>query len=142
MRWLLWGRQYGKTYQTIKWFLEDPESRVIIQANEEMAAFTRDRILRHHLPQDIDGEERQQLRELLKRQVVSVHAWQRGRGQHHGRSIKPTVAVDNLEHVLPALLGTEVGMVTATGVSEQPVGLRADEYLARLQEREDPGVRG
>jgi hypothetical protein len=40
MRWMIWPRQYGKTHQILKWWAEDPENRVVLCQNEEIA--------RHH----------------------------------------------------------------------------------------------
>jgi hypothetical protein len=127
IRWLLWGRQYGKTYQTIKWFLEDPENRVIISADEQTADYTRRQIMRYIGGPIDDVEYVATTRRMLKRSVVSVWSWQRSDITGVRNGVRRKVAVDNLDLVLPALLGADVAMVTATGVSERPPrGLNID----------------
>lgn len=37
MKWKIWPRQYGKTYELSKWWLEDPEHRVILVESTVMA---------------------------------------------------------------------------------------------------------
>lgn len=44
LRWLIWPRQHGKTFEVIKWWLEDPENRVIVTASESLAQYKRKEI--------------------------------------------------------------------------------------------------
>lgn len=126
IRWMLWGRQYGKTYQVIKWFMESPETRVIVTSNAVMADNLRRQLL-GKLPYGDDflatGDDWEA---LLEKNVIKY-------GQHDqlkGRKVE--VAVDDLDMILHQVFGgNEVRMVTATGVNESPVGLCVDPQMAR-----------
>jgi hypothetical protein len=121
MRWMLWGRQYGKTYQTIQWFLEEPTKRVIVCGTEAMAADIR-RSLRQKIPHGPLVPETGLIMgagewsRLLDKYIMNAAS---ASGRLSG--VRKQVAVDNLEFVLPQLLGNnKVELVTATGVNEMP----------------------
>lgn len=140
MRWMLWGRQQGKTYQTIKWFMEDPEHRIIITADEQMADVVR-RMIMEQVPYEDRRmpEDARRWKKLLERQVVGAVTWLRKSKEltytfAHGEMKRPQVAIDNLELTLPALLNANVTVVTATGVNESPIGLVVDPRRAEIQE--------
>lgn len=127
IRWMLWGRQYGKTYQVIKWFLEDPEHRVIVTSNAVLAEDTR-RQLQDKYPHDPSRArtraKAEAWRELLESSVLPYND-DTARRLRDGRKVE--VAVDNLELILYRMFGgNEVRLVTATGASERPAGLRVD----------------
>lgn len=129
IRWMLWGRQYGKTYQVIKWFLEDPYTRVIVTSNAVMAGNLRRQLQgkyphgKFRLTTDAEAWD-----ELLEKNVV---AWSDAT-QHKLKERHVEVAVDNLDMILHTMCGgNEVRMVTATGVNESPVGLCVDPQMAR-----------
>jgi hypothetical protein len=113
MRWMIWGRQWGKSYQTVQWLKEDPDNRVIVTADESMA----------------DGLRRRY--SLREDQVFGAGRWI----HQHRHLLRKTIAIDNAEQTLPALLNVRVGLVNASGVNEQPVGLRVDEDQAKHEAR-------
>jgi hypothetical protein len=88
-------RQGGKTHEAVRWLREDPGRRVIITATQDMAADLRRRY------------------ELTASQVTTTDTVRSaGRGRH------AEYAVDNLDLILPHLLGTganPVTVITATG---------------------------
>ena len=95
MKFAIRPRQGGKTHLSVEWLREDPDHRVIVTANAQMA-----RDLRQGYG-------------LTEKQVaVAGSASIRGRRAEY--------AVDNLDIILPQLLGTgpnPVTVVTATGES-------------------------
>lgn len=126
MRWMLWGRQHGKTHQTLLWFKEDPEHRVILCMNEMEAVRLR-RLIERDYPHDQHRlrSEAEAWRILLRRNIITVGTWQRE--FDHARWVEgdarpsyPKVAIDNAEHVLRTLVGAEVELLTATGMNETP----------------------
>lgn len=131
IRWMLWGRQYGKTYQVIKWFLEDPEHRVIVTSNAIMVDDLLRRVtaVQSVAPWDADQDSpaaRKYWQDFLKKSIIRYTT----ADQLIGRKVD--VAVDNLDMILHTMFaGNEVRMVTATGVNESPVGLCVDPQMAR-----------
>ncbi len=95
MKFVIRPRQGGKTHETVQWLREDPGHRVIITATAEMARDLRQRY------------------ELTEKQVMTVSSV-----RTFGRGRRAEYALDNLDIILPQLLGTgpnPVMVVTATG---------------------------
>jgi len=72
MKWLIWPRQYGKTYEVCQWFLEDPVQRVIITSNEGLA-----RLRRRALDNEAPTAFYLQWQKILKTHIVSFRAWEK-----------------------------------------------------------------
>jgi len=129
IRWMLWGRQWGKSYQTLEWFKGDPVHRVIITPNLVQAEQLRRELANYypHGPDDAAAE----WHELLETNVVSLTQWSQ-EGDHHARYTRdwerfyPEVAIDNLDMMLKGLVGADVSLVTASGGNDTPVGLVID----------------
>lgn len=133
MRWMVWPRQYGKTYQVTRWFAEDPRNRVILTENAALAAQRR-RELEDSIP---DGFTPQAWRKHLRMHVLSFRSWL---SQHDSRR-KPfpgEIAVDGLEYILPYLLRGNVTVAAGAGVNDTPDPVAAQrarafhEEMARL----------
>jgi len=131
IRWMLWGRQYGKTHQTLEWFLGDPAHRVVLAMNEiEAERLRRDLMYRSPMFGHYPFLPLEEWKKLLQKNIVSASKWATERD--HTRYTEedglflPRVAIDNLDLILDKLLGAEVALVTATGVNESPKGLRVD----------------
>lgn len=114
MRWMIWPRQYGKSYQVGRWFSEDPANRVILTENEALA-----RLRRQELQDDIpQGFTAATWRRHLKERVVSFRTWhnsRRGADPFNGE-----IAVDGLEYMLPRIFGGNVTVATGAGVNDEP----------------------
>jgi hypothetical protein len=97
VKFIIRPRQGGKTHASVQWLLEDPENRVILCANLQMA------------------RELQRRYKLTDRQVMSAATVRTA-----GRGRAAEYAVEDLDTLLPYLLGTgpnPVSLVTATGES-------------------------
>jgi hypothetical protein len=99
MRFLIAGRQEGKTTKILGWFLETPERKLIVHSEQEAKR------LRELVPED------------RERDIVAIWAWREAR---LGRQVRQyEVAVDNLDLVLQGLLHHDVSLVAATGNLEE-----------------------
>lgn len=140
MKWLIWGRKQGKTHQTIKWFLEDPDNRTILTHDENSARQLRGRVLDVYpgkLAVDMPYPHLTAWKKMVERHVVGVATWQRP-GHHDGwRGREYKIAVENLDLALPQLLHADVALVTASGVNEKPVGLRVDPDAVRFEQQRE-----
>jgi len=86
------GRASGKTYKAVQWLNQDPNKRIIIVPNSEMA----DIIINQYA--------------LLPKQVMSFASW---KDIHNGRGMKKEVCIDNAEIILQMLLGgNKLSMIT------------------------------
>jgi len=85
-------RASGKTYKAVQWLNQDPDNRIIIVSNSEMA----DIIINQYA--------------LLPKQVMSFASW---KDIHNGRGMKKEVCIDNAEIILQMLLGgNKLSMIT------------------------------
>lgn len=118
MRWMIWPRQYGKTYTVQQWWLEDPGNRVILTENEELARLRR-RDLADKLKSAYPGLFDTEIERLVKNRVMSYRSWPNLRGTTLFRS---QVAVDGAENILRSLLGgvCDVQVITGAGRNEEP----------------------
>lgn len=124
MRWMIWPRQYGKTYKLQEWWLEDPQNRVIVTGTEELARIRR-RDLADKLGSAYPGLFAQEIDRLLKRHVVSYRSYTGMRGVFNTDT---KVALDDLDYILTSIFS--VGgptVVLAAGVGEliEPDPVRA-----------------
>jgi hypothetical protein len=112
MKWMIWHRQYGKTYQVCQWFLEDPRNRVIITSNENLA-----RIRRRDLESEQTGIFHAHWKRILKSHIVSFRSWQNMRGV-----FPPTIeiAIDGIDDMVSYLFHGDVKIITGAGVNERP----------------------
>lgn len=119
MRWMVWPRQYGKSYEIGKWWLEDPQNRVIVTANEEIARIRR-RELEDKLLDFYSGLFAVEITKLLKRNIMSYRSWQNMRGVN-GSNIQ--VAIDDLDYILQSVFGTggaSVVLAAGSGINDEP----------------------
>lgn len=98
------GRQLGKTEEIIRWWLADPEGRVIISSSEQTAKLTRNRIKKMVRPKW--GE---RANHLIDDSVMSFET--RKNRQQDGRA----VGIDDVENMLGHLVGSVPQFMTMTG---------------------------
>lgn len=112
VKWMIWHRQYGKTYEVEQWFLEDPRNRVIITANEQLARIRR---------RDLETKQTEVFRahwvKILKSHIVSFRTWQNMRGV-----FPPTIqmAIDGIDDMVGEIFRADVRVITGVGVNEKP----------------------
>jgi hypothetical protein len=144
IRWLVWPRQYGKTYQVSQWWLDDPAGRVILTETASLADMRKHELLPllRERRQDLDLIE---CRRLLREHVMHVRGWVAGNGhallRAERRRLK--IAVDGAENVLAALLGADIAVITGAGRNEEPdpgLAARAAEVHARWAHTDPPGI--
>jgi hypothetical protein len=125
MKYLIWKRQYGKTYEVCQWFLEDPRNRAIITANERLARIRR---------RDLEWKQSEVFRDhwlkLLKTHIVSFRTWENMRSVH-----PPTIqiAIDGIDDMVHELFHGDVRIITGVGTNSQPnvsIAAIADEHHA------------
>lgn len=123
MNYLIWPRQYGKTYKVCQWFLEDPGNRIIVTENEQLA-----RIRRRDLESEQTGIFHAHWKRILKSHIVSFRTWGNMRDV-----FPPTiqVAIDGIDTIINQLVYGDVQIITGAGVNEKP-----DPAIARQAERE------
>lgn len=129
IRWLIWPRQYGKTYRIEEWWLEDPENRVIL-CPDMVSARYRVGVLVRRL-----ADERPDLhvtRKYVEERVMSFRRW-----QHLNESLKPgtdysgcEVAVDEAEVILATLLRADIKVIAGAGRNEEPDPVQAAKAAA------------
>lgn len=121
-KWMIWPRQYGKTYQIRKWWLEDPQNRAIVTLNEQSA-----RNLRHDLKEELTrrsgGLFSAETDRVLRQRVMSWRSWDNCRGESWRSGCE--VAVDEAGHVLASILLADVRVVAGTGNNEEPDPVQA-----------------
>jgi hypothetical protein len=125
MKWMIWQRQYGKTYEVCQWFLEDPRNRVIVTANERLARIRR---------RDLETEQTEVFRahwiKILKSHIVSFRTWQ------NMREVFPStiqVAIDGIDDMVNEIFHGDVQVITGVGKNELPnpaISYLADEQHA------------
>ena len=95
MQVIVGGRRSGKTHKLVEWLKEDPDRVLICHSASEAERLTRDY-------------------GIHPRQIMSISAWS-SRGLSGMSRPSTKIAVDNLDLVLPILLGVNVEMVALTG---------------------------
>jgi len=103
MKLLITGRGGGKTYTVLKWLAAD-ESRCVLVASTAMAENLRNTIREEKTRRGEKVTAADHQRVLTVRQVLN--------GAHRGWA--RTMSVDEIEMVLPMLLGMDVDIVTGT----------------------------
>lgn len=117
MRWMIWPRQYGKTYQVTKWIVEDLENRVILTSNESLARLRRRELEEEFASLNLPSLILAEYRKLLKTHIVSFRSWQKMRGV-----FPPTIeiAIDGIDDIAEQLFGGNVQIITGAGHNEKP----------------------
>lgn len=127
--WVIWGRANGKTRRLLRWWLEDPEGRVILTATALLAENARERALEMLDRGDYPGGQvairlTPAWKELADRNIMSAEAWRhRQRSRQHALDyVMKAVALDDVEAVIDHLVqmprGSRVEVITATGFPE------------------------
>lgn len=135
MRWMIWPRQYGKTYKLQEWWLEDPQNRVIVTGTEELARIRR-RDLADKLGSVYPGLFAQEIDKLLKKRVVSYRSFQSMRGAF---SVSDKVALDDVDYILHSIFsvgGPTVVLVAGVGTHENPdpvIAAQSDKFWERTK---------
>jgi hypothetical protein len=127
VRWIVWPRQYGKTYQIEQWWLENPQNRAIVTANEELARLIRTSLGRE-LARTGHGLFKDEIKRLLDRRVMSWRSWGNTRGEAWRMTAE--VAVDEAGAVLQAMLSANVTVIAGSGKNDEPDHERAAQISA------------
>ena len=131
MRWIVWPRQYGKTYQIEQWWLENPQNRAIVTFNEQAARDIRLRLeaaLRTVYHGPFTTVLSRLIADLVKERVMSWRSWESTRGESW--RIKAEVAVDEAGAVLQSVLNANVTVIAGSGKNDEPDHERAAQVSA------------
>lgn len=134
MKYMIWPRQYGKSYRLRQWWVEDPAHRVILVENTNMAKMARDecrKLLEEAFPDNTDRENRL----LVRNRIYSYRTWRNS--QRTSDEKKCDVAIDALEYILNDLFKGNVVLAAGTGSNEVPdpeTANRADESRREMRE--------
>lgn len=135
MKWMIWPRQYGKTYQLTQWWVDNPANRVLLCGNEKLAQMRRDEVLpllRETYPKSTDRD----LRMLTKNRIYSFRTWRNSAPTCD--QLKCQVAIDDLEVVLDALFKGKVVYAAGAGSNDTPepaIADMVDEFNREVYER-------
>lgn len=119
MKWKIWPRQYGKTYQLQEWWLGDPAHRVILCGNRNLAQIRR-HDLELRLPEVYPGTTKAEARSLTRNRIMSYRTWLGPTLPKKGDLRDCAVAVDDLDLVLPELLKAKVAYAAGMGTNDSP----------------------
>jgi hypothetical protein len=142
MRWMIWPRQYGKTYQTGLWWLEDPQNRVILTENEKLAQLRREELggRLYELHPEIPAQSL-----FMRQRIMSFRTWMAGVAL--GVAIRRgnfEVAVDGADTILAELLlGASIQVITGVGRNDEPdpgIAAQVDAFNAKWQHLMPPGI--
>lgn len=125
MKYMIWPRQYGKSYQLRQWWVEDPAHRVILVENTDLAKMTRDDcrvLLQEKFPDNTDRENRL----LTRNRIYSYRTWLGPTLPRTGDLRQCDVAVDGLEYILNNLFKGNVVWAAGVGRNEIPDPAHAD----------------
>lgn len=92
------GRQTGKTTQLVRWLGVHPDGVLVVYSAQE-----RDRILKEYI--NVDPDRIKTIAAVLE-------------GKLRGRNPRPIIAIDNLDLILPQIMGGTIGPVTLTPEEE------------------------
>lgn len=118
MKWMIWPRQYGKTYQLSQWWVDDPVNRVLLCGNEKLAQMRRYEVL-PLLKEVYPGSLNSDLRALTRNRIYSFRTWLGPTLPRDGAVRKCEVAIDDLDVVLDTLFKGKV--VYAAGVGQNDI---------------------
>jgi hypothetical protein len=118
MRWIIWPRQYGKTYRVKKWWLEDPANRAIVTMNEALARVRRSE-LADELMQAYPGYSLREVDRAVKAGVMSWRSWENRR---LSRPPKQVALDDCAKEILRRFVGPvhELVIISDAGRNEEP----------------------
>lgn len=132
VKWKIYPRQYGKTYELKKWWLEDPENRVILVESTVMAK-ERHYELKEALAEVRPDNTFHQNRVLLQTHIVSWRTWRNN--ARTSAEKKMEVAIDGLDYILPALFkGTNIVYAAGAGTNDIPDPTH-EAYVAEFHRR-------
>lgn len=117
MKWKIWPRQYGKTFELTKWWLEDPEHRVILCESRDLAQL-RHADLKYQLQDARPDNTYHQNRVLLVEHIISWRTWRNSTRTNAEK--KMDVAIDGLEAILPHLFRGNIVYATGAGTNDIP----------------------
>lgn len=135
MKWKIWPRQYGKTYQLSGWWVNDPANRVLLCGNEKLAHMRRDEVL-PLLREAYPGSTDRDLRTLTKNRIYSFRTWRNSTVPSD--QLKCEVAIDDLEVVLGALFKGKVVYAAGAGQNDIPdprIADMVDEFNKEVYEK-------
>jgi hypothetical protein len=118
--WYIWPRQYGKTHEVRKWWVQDPANRIIVTATDLAASVIR-RDLNQQLYQAYPAVTALEVNRLLKTRVLSWRQWEngnRGAGLH-----KCEVALDDcVKDILRGFVGPghTLAVISDAGQNQEP----------------------
>jgi hypothetical protein len=102
------GRRQGKTHKVVKWWLEDPEHRVVVTAARgHVNHFIREvekELIRSNMP----AEFIRRYMELARHQIVYFTSPDQFRGMPY------EFAVEDMDHLLARIFGRSPSLVTMT----------------------------
>lgn len=104
-RFLITGRQAGKTTAAVQWVNEAPRRRLVVTTAVEA-----DWVTQEFFPRE-DPRHRESV--VVYRELAT---------RLRGSADIGALAVDNLDHMLNQIFGCQVGLVTATGESQRQDG--------------------
>lgn len=135
MKWMIWPRQYGKSYQLRQWWVNDPANRVILCENVNAAKFCQEECVKL-LEEKYPGNTHRENRLLVRNRVYSWRTWRNSRLTQD--QLRCEVAIDGLEAILPHLFKGTISVATAAGSNELPdpeVANRADDFRQEMREK-------
>ena len=114
LRWLIWPRQHGKTFEVIKWWLEDPENRVIVTASEQLAQYKREEI-----QSEADKYRPKFSQQFLKGHIVPYSTWA---SAQRGRAPAEVALDDCVKAILREFAGRQntLAIISDAGTVESP----------------------
>jgi hypothetical protein len=145
IRWLIWPRQYGKSYEIESWWLEDPEHRVIlctdtVSASYRISVLTKRLQGRDHVPG------LRVTKGFMESRVMSWRTWVHKQDKPGYRSQDEwEVAIDEVGPLLAELLKTDIRIIAGVGRVEEPDPERkamVDDFHAKHAHMFPPGIDG
>ncbi len=133
MRWKIWGRQAGKSYDIMQWWLESPEKRFILCGSANLVRARQDDVWRAYDEQVRRGWNvllRPAAKKLIEDHILSVSQWKGKCGPGYCANASWEFAVDDAELTISQLVGANVEIVAGCGVNDKPDPAQ----LAKLEE--------
>jgi hypothetical protein len=131
VKWKIWGRQQGKSYDIMQWWLEAPEKRFILCGSASLARVRQDDAKREY--DDLVQKGwwtlgRPEAMKLIRSRILSVSQWQARPAPGY---VNPDwkFAVDDADLTISQLVGGNVEIVGGCGQNDTP----APEQMAKLE---------